>query len=101
MSIVLPTRADSDSGLVDVEYFDATEVAKRLGVTPRTVQRHTTGHMGDWPHVKVWRSPYLSEDHIARVVELLTHDPDRISEGQRPARLGTPCTATQLEDITR
>lgn len=101
MSIVLPTRSDAVAGLVDVEYFDATEVAQRLGLTARTVQRHTTGHIGDWPHVKVWRSPYLSEDHIARVVELLTHDPDRIAEGDRPARLGVPCTANQLEDVER
>lgn len=99
MSIHIPTRT-ADGDLVEVEYFDAEEVAAMLGgLTARTVQRHTTGHIGDWPHIKVWRSPYLSAEQIARVVELLTHDPDVVPEGQQPARLGVACTTNDLEDI--
>jgi hypothetical protein len=90
----------ADGELAEVTYYDAEEVGRKLGgLTPRTVQRHTTGKFGDWPHIKVWRSPYLSDEHIARVVELLTHNPDAIPEGDRPARLGIALTTNQLEDI--
>lgn len=101
MSIHLPTRQTDDGPLEDVEYFDATEVAARIGMTPQTVRRHTTGVIGDWPYLKLARSPYMTEEHIARVIELLTHDPDQISEGDRPARLGIPCSDRDLEDIDR
>jgi len=99
LSIRIPTRTP-DGDLVELVYYDAEEVGRMLGgLTPRTVQRHTTGTIGDWPHIKVWRSPFLSADQIARVVELLTHDPDRVPEGDRPARLGIACTTNDLEDI--
>jgi hypothetical protein len=100
LSIRIPTRTP-DGDLVEVEYFDAEEVAQQLGgIKPRTVQRHTTGTIGDWPHIKLRRSPYLSAEHLARVVELLTHDPDRIpDQADRPPRLGVACTTDQLEDI--
>jgi hypothetical protein len=99
LSIVIPTRRTPDGELEPVTYYDAREVAARLGYAPKTIRVHTTGVKGDWPHIKLVRSPYLSDEHIARVVELLTHDPDRISEGDRPARLGIGCTTNDLEDI--
>lgn len=99
MSIRIPTHTP-DGDLEEVEYYDAEEAGAMLGgLTPRTVQRHTTGQIGDWPHIKLWRSPFLSAEQIARVVELLTHDPDRIPEGDGPARLGIACTTNDLEDI--
>jgi hypothetical protein len=101
LSIRIPTQ-NRDGELVELTYYDAEEVGRMLGgLTPRTVQRHTTGTIGDWPHLKVWRSPFLSAEQIARVVELLTHDPDRIPEGDAPARLGIACTTNQLEDIAQ
>lgn len=99
MSIRIPTYT-RDGELVELVYYDAEEVGAMFGgMTPRTIQRHTTGQIGDWPHLKLWRSPFLSAEQIARVVELLTHDPDRLPEGDRPARLGIACTTNDLEDI--
>lgn len=98
LTIVLPTMG-RDGELHDVTYFDAREVATRLGFSPQTIRVHTTGHRADWPHLKLGRSPFLSERDIGRVIELLRHDPDRIPEGDGPARLGIACTTNDIEDI--
>jgi hypothetical protein len=84
MPTVFPTLDPETGELVDVTYWFAAEVAPRLHVSVRTLERRC--QEGKWPHLKVVGTYYFSAAHVARIVDLLTVDPDR--PGPPPRRLG-------------
>jgi hypothetical protein len=106
VAIKLPTWDGQLGRLVEVTYYDAREVAAMLGYSPRTVTRYTS-ELGLWPHVRLNRQPYLTEEMIGRVVELLTYDPASGEPRpllddppqQRPPRLGRVLSEEEIEAI--
>lgn len=76
--IVFPHIDPTTGELVDVEYFSVWEVADRLHVSARTVQRRV--HASKWPHLRVQGRIYMNGAQIARAVELMTVDPTRHTE---------------------
>lgn len=98
MPINLPHR-DPDTGeLRDMPHFDIDEVAAMLHVSPTHVRRRSTG-TGQWPHLRLAHRVWFSAEHVERIIELSTIDPDRIPEGEDIARLGTLLSDTDLEGV--
>lgn len=85
MPTVFPTLDDESGELVDVTYWFSAEVAPRLHVSVRTLERRC--QEGKWPHLKVVGTYYFSAEDIARIVELQRVDPAR-DHMPRPRRLG-------------
>lgn len=109
MPFTLPTWDPDQRRLVDTAYYDAREVAERLHVSVRTVTRYTS-ERGVWPHILLARLPYMTDHHIGRVVELMTHDPDRLYDRdadtiplhrrqEEPPLLGRVLTEDEIEGI--
>jgi hypothetical protein len=68
---------DNPGELVEVTYFDSTEVASLLNTTARHVRQQCAS--GRWPHLKQvdGRTRYwMNGEDIARVMARLRHDPD-------------------------
>jgi hypothetical protein len=81
--------------LVDVTYYYASEAAPRLHVSVRTLERRC--QEGKWPHLKVVGTYYFSAEHLARIVEIQTVDPDRL--GPPPRRLGVVLDDDDLDGL--
>lgn len=94
MPISFPHRDPSTGQLIDVEYFTPDEVAHMIHVARDTVRRNCA--MDRWPHLRVQRRYFMNAEHIARVVEIMTHDPDQIPLWEGPPRLGV---AVDLDDV--
>lgn len=91
------TRRDPDTGEpIQVPYYDAAEVGPMIGASESHVRRMAKAKK--WPHENpTGRRPIFTLDHVERIHELSTVDPDAIPEGSRPARLGTPLSDADLE----
>jgi tRNA-dihydrouridine synthase len=92
-------RRDPATGeAIQVPYYDAAEVAPMVGVSESHVRRKAKA--GEWPHENPsGRRPIFTLDHVERIHELSTVDPDAIPDGSGPARLGTPMSDTDLEGV--
>jgi hypothetical protein len=92
-------RRDPDTGeSIQVPYYDVDETAELLHVAAATVRRKA--RRSEWPHENpTGRRPIFTLDHIERIHELSTVDPDAIPEGSRPTRLGTPVDDEDLEGV--
>lgn len=90
-------RRDPETGeVVDVPYYDVPEAAALLKVSQATVRRRCRDH--DWPHEHLGRI-WFRQEHIERIHELSTVDPDRLAEGDAPARLGVVAADAEMEPI--
>jgi hypothetical protein len=71
-----------------VKYHTAKESAPRVHVTQATLREKC--RRGEWPHLRIGGRIYLSDAHLARIVEMLTVDPDEIGQAWREGerRLG-------------
>lgn len=89
MPIEFP-HVDADGKPYAVTYFTAKESAPRLHVTQATLREQCK--RGHWPHLRMGGRIYLSDVHLARIVEMLTVDPDEIGQawrrGEDERRLG-------------
>ena len=76
---------DPDSGeLVDTTYWFAAEVAPRLHVSVRTLERRC--QQKKWPCLKVAGTYYFSAADIAAIVDLQRVVPDPPDQAQPPPR---------------
>lgn len=92
-----PTR-DNDTGkLVDVTYFTTMEVADMFRLSARTVRRRCLE--GAWPHMRISGTYWLNAEHVAAVVEILTHDPMRDGAHVPPRRLGILMDPDDVEGL--
>lgn len=80
MPIEFP-HMDEDGTPYLVTYYNAAEAAPRLHVTHATLREQCK--RGNWPHLKMGGRVYLSDAHLARIVEMLTVDPDEIGQSWR------------------
>jgi hypothetical protein len=74
-------HVDDDGKPYTVTYYSAGEAAPRLHVTHATLRDKC--RRGEWPHLKIGGRTYLSDAHLARIVEMLTVDPDEIGQTWR------------------
>lgn len=98
MPTVFPTLDEETGELVDVTYWFSAEVAPRLHVSVRTLERRC--QEGKWPHLKVVGTYYFSAEDIARIVELQRVDParDHRHSHHRP-RLGVVLDDDDVEGL--
>lgn len=82
MPIEFP-HVDDDGEPYTVTYYPASEAAPRLHVTHATLREAC--RRGLWPHLRMGGRVYLSDAHLARIVEMLTVDPDEIGQSWRAA----------------
>jgi hypothetical protein len=68
-----------------------------LGVSESHVRRQA-GSLGLWPHLRLANRLLFSVDHVERIVELSTVDPDAIPTDYVP-QLGTPMSDADLEGV--
>lgn len=93
-------RRDPDTGdLVDVPHFDVAELATRLHVSMSHVRRMCATPYPAWPHRRIASHLWFDPEHVERIMELSTVDPDAIPDGSGPARLGTPLSDDDLEGV--
>lgn len=95
MPTVFPTLDPETGDLVDTTYWFAAEVAPRLHVSVRTLERRC--QEGVWPHLKVVGTYYFSAEDIARIVELQRVDPD--TPTRPPRRLGVVLDDDDVEGL--
>lgn len=76
MPIEFP-HVDTNGQPYNVTYYTVEESATRLHIARPTL-RHKL-RTGQWPHLNVSSRYYLSDAHLARIVEMLTVDPDDVS----------------------
>lgn len=81
MPIEFPHR-DENGDIVSVTYYAAGEAAPRLHVTHATLREKCK--RGEWPHLRMGGRIYLSDEQLARIVEMLTVDPDEIGSAWNP-----------------
>ena len=92
---------NEDTGeLEEVTYWDATEASAHLRVSPDYLRERCRRH--EWPHLLSRSHYFLNADHIQRIIELQTFDPDVIQqqapkEGQRI--LGVVLDQEDLADL--
>jgi hypothetical protein len=83
-------HVDSHGKPYTVSYFTAKEAAPLLHVAQATLRDQCK--RGHWPHLRIGGRIYLSNTHLARIVEMLTVDPDEIGQawrrGEDERRLG-------------
>ena len=72
---------DADGKRYTVAYFSAKEAAPVLHVSQATLREQCK--RGHWPHLRIGGRIYLSDAHLARIVEMLTVDPDEIGQAWR------------------
>lgn len=70
-----------DGQPVEVTYYSVEEASTRLHVSRPTLRAKL--RRGLWPHLNMSGRYYMSDAHLARVVEILTHDPDEIGMSWR------------------
>lgn len=75
MPIEFP-HLDDDGKPYAVTYYSAKEAAPRLHVAQATLRAKLV--RGHWPHLLIGGRYYLSDAHLARIVEMLTIDPDEL-----------------------
>jgi excisionase family DNA binding protein len=99
---LMPTEfphRDEDGEPYLVTYYTAGEAAPRLHVTHATLRDKCK--RGEWPHLRMGGRIYLSDEQLARVVEMLTVDPDEIGQSWRrdegDRRLGVVVDDDELE----
>lgn len=94
------TRRDPATGeAVQIPYYTAAEVGPMVGASESHVRK--MAREGRWPHENpTGRRPIFTLDHVERIHELSTVDPDAIpgANGYVP-RLGTPLSDTDLESL--
>jgi hypothetical protein len=61
-----------------VRYYNGKESAPKVHVTQATLRDKCK--RGQWPHLRIGGRIYLSDAHLARIVEMLTVDPDEIGQ---------------------
>jgi hypothetical protein len=89
-------RLDADTGeLVQVKHYTVDEVAAMLHASSNTVRRHC--YDDSWPHVRIARHTYMTAEHVERIMELHTVDPDELPE--LPTRLGIVTDPSELEGL--
>jgi len=76
MPIEFPSIND-DGKPIDVTYYTTEEASRKLHVTEKTLRERL--RRGEWPHLHIAGRYYLSDVHLARIVERLTVDPDDVS----------------------
>lgn len=81
--------------LEDIPYYTAEEVAELLHCSISYVRNQV--RLGRWPYVAIARRLWFTPSHYARIVEILSYDPDLI--GPPPRRLGTPVDPQGEEPI--
>ena len=74
-------HVDADGKPYTVTYYSAGEAAPRLHVTHATLRDKCK--RGEWPHLRIGGRIYLSDRNLARIVEMLTVDPDEIGQAWR------------------
>lgn len=98
MPIEFP-HIDANGKPYTVTYFTAKESAPRLHVAHATLREQC--RRGHWPHLFIGGRIYLSDVHLARIVEMLTLDPDEIGQtwrkGEDERRLGIVADADEAE----
>lgn len=72
---------DADGRPIEVTYYTVDEASIRLHVSRHTLRARL--RRGAWPHLFISGRYYLSDAHLARVVEMLTVDPDEIGMSWR------------------
>jgi hypothetical protein len=96
-------HTDADGKPYNVTYYTAKECAPRLHVTQQTLREQCK--RGQWPHLRIGGRIYLSDTHLARIVEMLTVDPDEIGQTWRRAenerRLGLVADDDEAEGGVR
>jgi hypothetical protein len=98
MPTPFPTYDPATKSLAPVDYYDTAEIAAHLHVSVTTVRRNV--REGQWPALRMATRLYMSAEHLARVVELCTTDPDRIpDQSEAPPVLGTPVDDADLESV--
>lgn len=83
-------HVDADGKPFFVTYWTVEEAASRLHISRPTLREKL--RRGAWPHLHMSGRYYLSDVHLARIVEMLTVDPDEIGtawrRGEDDRRLG-------------
>lgn len=102
MPVAYPSKDPETGELTEVDYFTVGEVAEMFHVSQATVRRRIKA--GEWVVFEpVAGAYYMSPDHVAAVVESMTHTvgppPPDVPEGGKPPRLGVPVDPTDLEGI--
>jgi len=95
MPTSFPTMDPTTGELVDTTYYFSAEAAPRLHVSVRTLERRC--QRKEWPHLKVAGTYYFSAAHLARIVELQTHNPDDLTPP--PRRLGVVLDDDDLDGL--
>lgn len=94
-------HVDADGKPYSVTYYTAAESAPRLHVTHATLRDKCK--RGQWPHLRIGGRLYLSDVHLARIVEMLTVDPDEIGQAWRrdedERRLGLVSNGDDAEGV--
>lgn len=89
MPIEFP-HVDIDGKPYGVAYYSVEEAASRLHVSRPTLRNKL--RRGLWPHLNMSGRYYLSDAQLARIVEILTVDPDELGtewrRGEDDRRLG-------------
>ena len=98
MPIAFPHMGD-DGKPYDVTYYSAKEAAPKLHVAQATLRAKL--RRGEWPHLVVSGRYYLSDAHLARIVEILTVDPDELGAWHDPdeRRLGVVADPDESEGV--
>lgn len=88
MTVDFPRRDADTNQLVMVTHYTVDELADMLHVSRASVHRKC--QTGAWPHLDVLHTRYFAPEHVERIVELLTVDPDALPEYgvTDPPRLG-------------
>ena len=93
-------HTDADGKPYSVTYYTAGESAPRLHVAHATLREQCK--RGHWPHLRIGGRIYLSDAHLARIVEMLTVDPDEIGTAWREdeRRLGIVSDRDDSEGVS-
>jgi hypothetical protein len=96
-------HVDDDGKPYTVRYFTAKEAAPLLHVAQATLREKC--RRGQWPHLNMAGRLYLADAHLARIVEMLTVDPDEIGQawrrGEDERRLGIVASDDEAEGGVR
>lgn len=84
MPITFPTLDENTGELREVTYYYMHEAAALLHVRRATLSANLRD--GTWPSLNIGSHYYMSAAHVARVVEIESHDPDDMPP---PPKLGT------------
>lgn len=73
MPIFFPSKA-ADGTPINTRYYSVDEAAPKLHVGRMTLREKCRRNL--WPHLRVGGRYFLSDDHLARIVEMHTVNPD-------------------------